>query len=154
MGTLDFNNFLNNENIDKKGIYFIICDRYSKIYVGSTSESFRKRFTHHKTSLKNKKHKNSYLQNIFNKYGENSFKFKIVEILDENILDREQFYIDSIVDKININPIASGTPNLSLETIKKRAQTVKKFMRDAVNYFKLYEKGDIAWLMRNNFSAT
>lgn len=46
--------------------------------------------------MKNNKHYNPYLQNAWNKYGEENFVFEIIEIVEnENILrNREQHYID------------------------------------------------------------
>ena len=46
-----------------------------KIYIGQTARSFSSRKAAHIYKLRNNKHENSYLQNSFNKYGENNFIF-------------------------------------------------------------------------------
>jgi group I intron endonuclease len=50
----------------------------NKIYIGYTS-NFKKRFREHKHGLKNNVHRNDYLQKSWNKYGEENFKFEILE---------------------------------------------------------------------------
>ena len=75
------------------------------------------------------KHKNIYLQHAFNKYGETSFCVSIIENTEKQItLEREQYWIDREEKEnlYNINPLASGTPNMSTETILKRAATMKR----------------------------
>jgi len=71
------------EDLDKQGVYVIRCTESNKIYIGSTTMSFIKRYNHHFNQLENNKHKNSYLQNSYNKYGEESFEFDILEICDK-----------------------------------------------------------------------
>ena len=83
--------------MEEFGIYQIINKNNEKRYIGSTSESFRKRFNLHKHHLRNNKHKNSHLQYSWNKYGEDVFEFSILEICSDKleVLDREQEYINS-----------------------------------------------------------
>ena len=80
------------------GIYSIVNTQNQKIYVGSCSSSsgFKRRWTVHKSSLKNNKHYNKHLQSAWNKYGKDAFIFNILEILesDESVSDREQYYIN------------------------------------------------------------
>jgi group I intron endonuclease len=46
--------------------------------------------------LRNGKHSNRHLQNSWDKYGEDSFNFVIIETCDPDfVIDREQFYLDS-----------------------------------------------------------
>lgn len=76
------------------GIYKIICISNFKIYIGSSNNIY-KRWNEHIWELKNNRHANSHLQKAWNKYGEESFKFEILEECnDKNILEREQYYID------------------------------------------------------------
>ena len=51
----------NDENLKLCGVYQIRNLITGKVYIGSTTESFNKRFNHHKYCLSNNKHKNSYL---------------------------------------------------------------------------------------------
>lgn len=81
-----------------KGVYKIVCIVNDIIYIGSTTVSFIKRFKKHKQKLRYNYHENTYLQNMWNKYGSNNFKFEIVENLDNatnaEIRDRELFWIN------------------------------------------------------------
>jgi len=85
------------------GIYKITNKLNKKIYIGS-SMNIKARISKHKSQLRNNKHKNSHLQNSWNKYGEDNFKFEVVETVDsfELLLEREQFYLDNTKNKYNI----------------------------------------------------
>lgn len=79
------------EELDKQGVYVIKCLSSEKIYVGSTTMTFLKRYRHHLTQLQNNNHKNSHLQNSYNKYGSDNFEFDILEICDKTFcLEQEQ----------------------------------------------------------------
>lgn len=76
------------------GIYKIENIVNGKVYIGQSVNIYN-RWQNHKTKLKLNKHYNTYLQNAWNKYGENNFNFEIVEICDESALsDKEIYYID------------------------------------------------------------
>jgi len=68
------------------GIYLIHCKKNRKAYIGQSS-NISQRFMHHKSMLKNNKHKNKYLQRAWNKYGEASFEFSILEICNIELLN-------------------------------------------------------------------
>ena len=79
------------------GIYLIINFQNNKFYVGSAVNA-RKRKNKHLQQLRKGNHDNSYLQNSFNKYGENNFLFVLIEDVP-NLNDltlREQYWIDSL----------------------------------------------------------
>ena len=77
------------------GIYQIRHLESSKIYVGS-AVSVRKRELDHFNELRKNKHSNSKLQRAFNKYGENAFKFEVLELVEDKtkLLEREQYWLD------------------------------------------------------------
>lgn len=78
-------------------IYKIISLVDGKIYIGSTTQTFKIRFKSHINALKNEKHGNIHLQNAFNKYGEENFKFEIIEeCVSEKCIEREQYWLDTI----------------------------------------------------------
>lgn len=78
----------------KKGIYKIICLGNNKFYIGS-SKNIEKRISNHIKRLKKNSHINEFLQNAWNKYGENAFLFEVIEeCSDELLLKREQFWMD------------------------------------------------------------
>ena len=71
-----------------KGIYKIVCLGNNKIYIGK-SVDIESRFKKHLSDLRLNKHHSIYLQNSYNKYGENSLVFDIVEECDDNISQEE-----------------------------------------------------------------
>ncbi|WP_419883938.1 GIY-YIG nuclease family protein [Peribacillus sp. B-H-3] len=79
------------------GIYKITCTDTGKFYIGS-AVNICMRWSTHLHDLRKNQHENTYLQNSFNKYGEEAFKFEIVEsIIDKEMLvEREQFWFDEL----------------------------------------------------------
>lgn len=76
------------------GVYKITNLTNNKLYIGSSID-IKGRWAEHKRDLKNNKHHSTYLQRSWNKYGENSFNFSIIEECNkDDLLDREQFYLD------------------------------------------------------------
>lgn len=78
------------------GIYCIENLRNSKKYIGQSVDIY-KRWSTHISMLNNGSHCNQYLQNAWNKYGEESFRFNILEKCkcDKDILNnREQYWIN------------------------------------------------------------
>ena len=76
-----------------KGIYKITNIITNKYYIGSSNDiedSLKRRFR----ELRNNRHPNKHLQSSYNKYGKDNFHSSILEECD-NIIEREQFYIDS-----------------------------------------------------------
>lgn len=70
------------------GIYAIRNILNNKVYIGQTSENFQRRYWHHKWKLNNNCHDNEYLQNSWNKYGEDNFEYFVIEVVDdEDMLD-------------------------------------------------------------------
>jgi group I intron endonuclease len=135
-----------NTTLEKPGIYFIKCLTNDKKYIGSSTMKIFKRIQHHYLELKRNNHKNQHLQNAWNKYGEDAFQFIIFENLEKtNCLSREQELLNSenFEDLYNINSLASGTPNLSRETIEKRTKTFKETTKKASEYYFLVKKGNI-----------
>lgn len=85
-------------NDTTEGIYKIVNSVNGKYYVGSTN-NFKKRWICHRYLLKANRHHNTKLQNAWNKYGENSFNFIIVESNFDSLLSLEQTYLD--IAKLN-----------------------------------------------------
>ena len=77
------------------GIYQIINLTNMKVYVGSAVD-FIKRRGEHFNKLKRNVHHNIYLQNSYNKHGEDNFIFEILEFVKDNsvLLERENYYIE------------------------------------------------------------
>ena len=130
------------------GIYMIKNNVTNRMYIGSTTMMCLKRINHHYNRLINNKHKNSYLQNSWNKYGKENFTFIIIKNCEkQDCLLIEQRFINFFIKKnilFNINSLASGTPNMSKETIFKRAETMKrKYNSGEIKPF--FTKGFIPW---------
>jgi group I intron endonuclease len=92
-------------------IYKIIsASQPSKFYIGS-AVWFRRRRNSHRSRLAANTHHNPILQNHVNKYGLEDLLFEIVELVDSDdvLLDREQFYLDTLNPPFNICHIAGNT---------------------------------------------
>jgi group I intron endonuclease len=76
------------------GIYKIENIINHKIYIGS-SINLKSREYKHFWMLNNNIHDNNYLQNSFNKFGENFFIFSILEKCEpELLIEKENYYIN------------------------------------------------------------
>lgn len=98
-----------NENelkiINACGIYKITSKCDGKFYIGS-SVKVKNRLNRHLSSLRNNKHDNKHLQNIFNKYGENNLLCELVEYCESTQqFVREQYYVDMLYPEINIRVV-------------------------------------------------
>ena len=83
-----------------RGIYKIINVVNNKFYVGSAVDLKRRRVRHF-SELRTNKHNNKHLQAAWNKYGEASFIFVVVEEVgdDINLLDVEDKWLKGCVGK-------------------------------------------------------
>ncbi len=84
------------KTLGRFGVYAIVNDVTSEVYIGSTSITFRSRYHDHWTKLRLGIHKNERLQRAWHKYGEQSFSFAILEVADDpaRVLELEQVYLD------------------------------------------------------------
>ncbi len=118
---------LNKKLIKKSGIYIISNLESGKRYIGSSNNLYNRLYQHFK-ELENNVHANQHFQNAWNKYGEDAFEYSILEYCDEEIrLEREKYYIDTIVPEYNVNGInCNSILNHSEETKQKISQSIKK----------------------------
>jgi len=90
----------NKELMGKSGLYTIINEINGKWYVGSTKNSFSKRFSKHLDLLRKNRHSNPHLQGAYNKYGDENFSFVIVKVLRHSkAIKEEQKVLDSNIGK-------------------------------------------------------
>ena len=93
-------------------IYKIVNLINGHLYIGSTSRSLKKRKVDHLYHLRRNSHHCAHLQNAWNKYGEESFSFEIVEDLlfpsdsskdyiNEYLINQEIYYITSLEAEYN-----------------------------------------------------
>ena len=84
------------------GIYKIENLVNGKVYIGQ-SVDIEKRWGVHLSTIKNNKHKNIYLQNSWNKYGEGSFLFSIIEKCSAELLDDKEIHWIKAHNSSNVN---------------------------------------------------
>lgn len=121
------------------GIYKITNIGNGKLYIGS-SNNLQKRKREHFWALRYNKHNNPYMQNAYNKYGEKSFTFEIIEAVNNSkeLLEKEQSYIDlfNVCDReigYNINEYSSGgglkgekNPNYGKKMSEEQKEKIRK----------------------------
>ena len=109
------------------GIYCIENIINNKKYIGQ-SVDVRKRWKNHKSALNQHRHVNCYLQRAWDKYGENCFKFYLLEACENLCLDEleiqyiQQFDTTDANNGYNLN--IGGNGNLSPN------ECVRQKMRD------------------------
>lgn len=75
------------------GIYKITNLISGKVYVGCAS-NIKRRMSGHKYDLRKEKHNNNYLQKAWNKYGEKSFTFEVIEKCEiSNLHTKEHYWV-------------------------------------------------------------
>ena len=117
------------------GIYKITYK--NRCYIGSSNDIKKRWYSHHYT-LKRKTHKNPILQTIFDKHGINVFKFEIIEMCPEiNLLNREQYWIDSLKPSLNSCKIAGKPPVKTEEQIKKQSNNLRNILSKTVYQYSL-----------------
>src|SRR5690242_6450435 len=94
------------------GIYEIINTINGYRYIGSAVD-INRRWRNHKSLLNQNQHPNIHLQRAWNKYGAESFQFKIIEqCFAFALINREQYWIDKIKPQYNILPRAGNSLGL------------------------------------------
>lgn len=116
------------------GIYCIENVTNHKTYIGS-SKNIYQRLLKHFALLRHNKHQNAHLQNAWNKYGENSFRWFILELCDsKELTEKEQYCIDLFGAEYNITRIIERNI-LSRESRIKQGETRRR----------LHQEGKLEW---------
>ena len=116
------------------GIYCIENITNHKTYIGS-SKNIYQRLLKHFALLRHNKHQNAHLQNAWNKYGEDSFRWFILELCDsKELTEKEQYCIDLFGAEYNITRIIERNI-LSRESRIKQGETRRR----------LYQEGKLEW---------
>ena len=110
------------------GIYSITNKINNKKYIGYSID-IKRRWATHKRNLKNNKHENDHLQKAYNKYGENAFKYQIVEeCTQEELKNKEKYWIafyDSKNNGYNMSEGGDGILNPTEDVRKKISEALK-----------------------------
>lgn len=118
----------------EKVIYKISNNINSKIYIGST-ERFKIRYSQHKHHLLKNTHHSKILQNHVNKYSFDSLNFEIIEIVSGNLIEREQYYIDTLNPYFNVRKIADSMKGTKRTEEQKKYIVQQRFLKGG------YKKG-------------
>lgn len=120
------------------GVYQLFNIINNKIYVGSSIDLNRRKQEHFRLLHKNK-HPNTYLQNAWNKYGEDNFRFIVLETTDDisKIRQLEQKWLDETkcyLHEYGYNMLPKADSPLgykhSEETKEKRSLLTKEEIKD------------------------
>ncbi len=124
----------------KSGIYIIKNNINDLIYIGS-SVRLKDRIRKHKEALNRGNHSNKKLQNFYNKYGEESLYFELLEVVYDKklLLEREQYWFNLLSPfyEKGFNICVAAGSNLGLkmsEENKKKLSERMKGKNVAPNY--------------------
>lgn len=118
------------------GIYKITNKVNNKFYIGSAID-LKHRSRQHKHMLNSNSHSSKYLQNSYNKYKSENFYFEVIEYCsNEQLLIREQHYIDTLNPKYNMCPFAHNQLGYkhSPESILKMKESSKNIPYEVRRY--------------------
>jgi len=113
------------------GIYKIVNTLNGKSYVGSTKD-FQKRWKGHFNDLEKQRHSSIKLQRSYNKHGKDVFVCEIIEEIPyekDKILEREQYWIDTLNSKKNGYNIADASFGDSLTNHPLREEIISKIKK-------------------------
>ena len=130
-------------------IYQITNKITNDVYVGKTSQTFKKRINSHKSIAK--RGKGSFLHKAIRKYGIENFSFHVLEenIVDEPTLsEREIFYIKSIQPRYNLTSGGDGMSGYkqTKDHIEKRVSSYrgKSLSEETKKKLSLSKKGRVS----------
>jgi len=99
----------------KSGIYKITCTSNEKSYIGSSLDIIN-RWSKHRSYLRKRKHHCSHLQRTWDKYGEDSFTWEIVEIVDPAIPYKERRSLLVTKEKVYLAELFSSGKQLNVSS--------------------------------------
>lgn len=132
------------------GIYCITNVINDKKYIG-LSRDIRRRWNEHRSDLRNNRHVNIYLQRAWDLYGENSFRFEILELCDPiEICNKELYYISkyhtlSHEDGYNLTNGGEGAATTNKQVVHLLSGKVYTSVREAARENDVVEVTMIDW---------
>jgi group I intron endonuclease len=118
----------------------IYCLRHmptNRSYVGHTTQKPFDRLYGHIFELVRGNHLSTFMQNVWNKYGNHEFEFEVLEFCTiEDRLEREQYWIDKFRAVFNVAKVAGSTLGTKrtpehrkkFSEAQKKAGNVKKYL--------------------------
>jgi len=142
----------------KSGIYKILNKQNNKFYIGSAVD-LKSRKREHYYELKNNKHHSKYLQRSYNKYGDSSFSFEIIENCNiDCLLSKEQYYLDLLNPEYNSCKKAGSMLGFKFteESKKKMSESYKRVPKEIKEYItnrrnEVIQKPMIQYDLNGNF---
>lgn len=126
----------------KAGIYCITNTVDDRIYIGST-KCFYSRFYNHNRDFSLNRHNNPHFQNFVNKYGIDVLDYKIIEIIDfDLLLEREQYYLDNYIDfnkDFNICKIVGTPPNYNRQFNEENIKEIAELYNSGISCCRISE---------------
>lgn len=94
-------------------VYKIQCEKDRRFYIGASTNPHKRRLEHFNDLRKNKHH-NRFLQRAFNKYGEDTFTYTILEEFQQEDLmwKREEEILQELSNTYNMMPGGIRGPRL------------------------------------------
>lgn len=146
--------------MNTSGIYKIANKITGDFYIGS-AVNLNKRFISHKSRMRTHKHGNKYLQNVYDKYGLKNLEFIIIEKVSNNLIKREQHYIDTLNPKYNLRRTAESNIGIRFgpmaEETKLKISLSNKGHRhseETKNKISNFHKGNSYWLGKKHKQTT
>lgn len=95
--------------LERAGVYTITCTPTGVQYVGSAVR-FSRRFRQHKSDLNLGRHRSTYMQRAWEKYGSDAFVFAVALVCDPQLaVYFEQRAIDALAPKFNTARVAGSS---------------------------------------------
>lgn len=110
------------------GIYYCACAENERSYVGQSVNVYNRINYSHIPRLRGNRHSNRHMQNSWNKYGEESFRWVVLEYCSEEMLnDRESYWIKHLCTEFpNGFNLTNGGDNLY-----RRSEESRRKMRES-----------------------
>ena len=110
----------------KIGIYKLVNLQSSKAYIGSTTDSLERNWSH-LSKLNRNVHYNKELQADFNRIGAQNFEFIMIEECSVDMLhEREQYWSDEIKSKYNIRKDVKSNLGVFLSEENKKKMSINR----------------------------